>query len=283
VKPLYVILICICTSALTAAAFHLLTSDSRGDAVTSSSSDALFNANSRMAELEEDLLASEAKMGEMKRLLEQAQGVAAIQPGEIARLRADLAALESRMAQGGAAAGVKGPMKIIGDDGEEYVASAGDLETFIAKEVEDRVKTSAKKSRRNQFKQWAPFARMGMMRSLRRNAKKLNLNPEQTKRLEESATKSFDAIMPRMGILMDAEATPEERETALTEVRSEMETANSEAASFMDPEQFSEYEEMQSQQNQQFEQWLEALGGTNAGGSGTPPGSPATPATGADG
>lgn len=262
-KPLQVILICLITSAVTAVGLHFALRESQGTDLRTGADDALYNANERMAALEADLADSESRTAQLRRLLEQAQDVAAIQPGEIAKLREELSQLRERMAAGGGPAKAGRRMKVIGDDGEEYVASASELESFIAQQIEDRVETSAKKSRRNQFKQWAPFARMGMMRSLKKNAQKLGLNAEQTKRLEETATKSLETIMPRVGILMDSEATADERETALTEVRDEMETANSEAESYMTSEQYSEYQEMQSQQNQQFEQWLEALGGAN--------------------
>ncbi|MEZ6194304.1 MAG: hypothetical protein R3F20_01040 [Planctomycetota bacterium] len=273
-KPLPVILICLVTSALGAGGMHFLLADRGGEgARLHDGDDSVYNANRRMEELEARLDRFQAEVEPIARTLQDAVALGALQPGKLESMEKELAALRASIAElpsGEAGA----PVRLIGDDGEEIVASASDLESYIAQRVDEKVKKSAKTSRRQQFKQWAPFAKMGMTRQLQRNAKKLGLNEEQTKRLEKRSQEAFDAVMPRFGVLMDSEATPEEREQAMAEIQSEVEVTNNDAESYMTPEQYQEFLEMQSQQSQQMNQFMQTMGSLGGQGGGPPGASP---------
>ncbi len=223
-----------------------------GNANLANAHESLREMEARMEKLDKDLAERERQTETLRILTEDL-------PADVAAMRQELKDMRREVAQ--LRASKRGRT---GTGSDESLVSAGDLEKFIKSQVASQVKKGAKKARRRTFTQFAPMAKMGMQRRLQRNAKKLKLNPEQSRRLNEASNKAFDAAMPNVAVAMDGESTPEEREQALTDIQTEMETVSNDAESYMDSEQFTQFLAMQQEQSDQFQAMQQAFTGGNS-------------------
>ncbi|MCB9832395.1 MAG: hypothetical protein H6807_07965 [Planctomycetes bacterium] len=188
---------------------------------------------------------------------------------EIAKLREEVAGLGEKLAAARSGAGVEETRAAIAAalDSEEAAAA-------LAAYVEERVKAQVRKQA-NPVRQFAPMARMGFNQNLRRVSRQLQLDPEQTRRLTESATAAFDKNMPAIEVLMDRDAATADKEKAAMDIETTMSDVSRDAESYMSSEQHQKFLEEQQKQMDQLNRLRDAFG--------APPATPGSATQGASG
>ncbi len=141
-------------------------------------------------------------------------------------------------------AGLK--MKVT-EGGEEQLVA---VEDYIEKRIAAATKVTASNERKRRFKDAVPFIKVGMKRQLDKFVKKLNLNETQKEQMETSFNEAMDKTLPQMSVILDRETPAEERSEAIATVQSTMSEVSTQASSYLDPEQYTQFTQMQQQQMQ---------------------------------
>lgn len=259
------------SGAVATAVVLVVQPESDGALGRGSADGALANANARVLELEDELARIDERMDAYRRMAADADALFQTQPAKLAAIEAALARLEGRLAEDGENATA---LRLA--EGEEVALA--EIDDLIESRVKAAVEKSAKQQRRRPLEAFEPMIRAGMMREVQRQARRLQLDPVQAKRLEESAAKAYEQIAPHFGTVLDPQAAPEEKEQAFVEIKNEMDEVNRDAESYMTPEQHEEFTAMQQTQAEQFERFQSmmssggltppATGGAAGGGQG---------------
>ncbi|MCA9320766.1 MAG: hypothetical protein KDB53_08530 [Planctomycetes bacterium] len=172
-------------------------------------------------------------------------------------MQARLAALEARLA---APESTSTLLTNVAAQEPEAVAA---LEKSLDKVVKERMR----EQQRRQFKMFEPMMAQGFKRGMDRAAKRLNLNADQSRRLKESSDKTFEAVMPQIGVLFDPNRSNEEKATAFETIESSVKDVELDAASYMDPKQLEDFSKIQGESLEGLNRFRSMFGG-DAGGLG---------------
>lgn len=216
----------------------------------------LTSAQERIDELEGQVTRLKGKLQDERRF---EQMVAALQD----RMNEDdgLDALKAEVARLAEQVRTNAPVvKLANKEGDEEEVALND---YIQKRIDTAVQKQNTQRRFRDIKRAKPFIKMGMTREITKLQKKMKLNPSQTKRMNESVNKAFDAVFPRLMKVMDTEVPEAEKEVARQEITASMEEVQNEAQSYLDAEQYQTFIQQQSMQG--LNQWMNMFGGQNQG------------------
>lgn len=222
----------------------------------------LDEARDRIAALDEALADAKKKMAtrdDYQRFVQSIpQGAST---NDLAALGDRVARLESDAKTAGPAASAKLKLE---ENGEEKTVG---IEEYIDARLAKVQEAASKNARKRQMKDAKPFIKMGMAQEMNRLKTKLNLNEEQTKRLETAMNRAFDKNFTQMEILMDPEKPAAEKQQAAKEIQSTMDEVQQDAQSYLDATQLPLFVEQQQNAMKGMQGMINMQLGGGAGGS----------------
>ena len=226
--------------------------------------------SSRLAQTQERLLDIQGDLDEMRnRWRENLAESAALRAGstvsaaEFESMKEEIARLQARLE----ARELPAALLAAGKD----PSAVNEVETLLGKQIKAAVDEGMKERRKQEFRRWTPMVKAGFKRGLTRTAKRLELDENQTKRLEASVDKALENVMPQIGVMMDPNASATDRDSAFAEVEGSMQGVGDEAASYMNSQQLEDFSTWQNQSLEGMNRFRTVLGGGIPG-----PGAPAS-------
>ena len=152
------------------------------------------------------------------------------------KLMADMAAIQGKLDE------TPPTLRLSGGTEDELA-----LEEYIAKRVDLAAKKRESSRRARGFKRAQPFIKMGMDRELKKLQKKLNLTDNQSELMTASMNRAFNEIFPKIEGLMQPGLDSDARTAQFEEITQAMTGITSEAQSYLNPEQYEQFNTSQQQ------------------------------------